>query len=555
MQKQAEGKALFNRIRFIFDAKLTVSNLVDKAAAALPDKPLFYTDEAFEYPGLECPITPQGLQRFTNRMANVLKAWAGLNRYDRVTIYKSNSSDYFFWGVAIMRAGGIAVPVNGGMAVDGLGHYLEYTSSRLLITDIASYQKLKNENATLHSIVRILITDGNIEDDARCINLLQALQESPEQFEAVQLANDDDVLIVHTSGTTGFPKGVIHTSGTLAAGIKGQLKIEPIFGKDIGLSAAPFNHFISYLGMLSALAAGVPTWMISDPDPDKILKRVDAEKISIVFCFPHTFIGMYEIGLEAYDLSSVRLWIAGADSSHEAHIKAFTQKGAFLKLFGKPLIRSIYADTLGSSEVGFAALFRFVFSFSKHFSRYVGRPTFAGPKVKIADAQGYALPAGTIGRLMVKGPTLFKGYWNAHDKLHGVVIDGWWWTGDVGYRDRFGRYYHYDRAVDVIRTQGGEVHTLPIEEILLNYPGVAEAVVVGRETQDGKQVPIAMVQSLPKVILDAKLIQYEINQHLKVHEQLVELHIVPKQEIPRGLTGKVLKRVLRDKFALRATGA
>lgn len=541
--KNRNRTRLFNRLRFILDRGLTVANVLDKAAAAHGDSPIFYLDQPLPYEYLGPVVTPRELLVFAQRLGNGLRQRCGMGRYDRVAIYKENAGDYFFLGLGVMRAGGIAVPIHGHLPPASLARYLAYTGSRILLTDGASYHALCAQGVSLEGITVVRVDGG----EPGTVSLAEMLAGASDRLKPVPLTRDDDVLIVHTSGTTGFPKGVIHTSGTLVAGIRGQLEIEPIWRDQTALTAAPFNHFINYLGLLSALVAKVPTWLVSHPEPAAVLELIERERINVVFCFPHTYLGMYKQGLDGHDLCSVRLWLAGADSSHEAHIRAFTRHGAFLRLCGRPLIRSLYVDTLGSSEVGFAALFRFTFSFSKRFARYVGRSTFAGPRVKIADATGRPVRPGRVGRVMVKGPTLFKGYWNAHDKLHGVVRDGWWWTGDVGYRDRWGRYYHVDRDVDVIHTESGPVYTLPLEELLLNYPGVAEAVVVGRDTDAGSQQAIALVEPLPGQAIAADPLRQWVNSKLPVSSQLSEIRVVVHEDIPRGLTGKVLKRLLQQR--------
>jgi long-chain acyl-CoA synthetase len=536
-----------NRLRFIFDRHLTVSNALDKAAAAHSEHPVFHVDDPLPYADFQAAITLRQLLGFANKVGNVLRDRCAMQRYDRVAIFKGNAGDYFFLGLAIVRAGGIAVPINGGMPTRDVARYLAYTGTRILITDTARQRQLRAEGIPA-GITMVVLVDSDAPKQEGVMGLAEAMRHASDRMTPAVLAADDTVLIVHTSGTTGFPKGVTHTSGTLVAGVKGQLKIEPVFRRDIALTAAPFNHFINYLGLLAALVAGVPTWLVGNPHPQVILDLIDREQITVVFCFPHTYLEMHKFGLGNHDLSSVRLWLSGADASHEAHIRRFTERGAFLRLFGHPLIRSIYVDTLGSSEVGFAALFRFTFSFSKRFARYVGRPTFAGPRVKIADTSGRPLPAGQVGRLMVKGPTLFKGYWNDHDMLHDGVQNGWWWTGDIGCRDRRGRYYHYDRAVDVIPTLAGPVYTLPIEEELLKYPGIAEAVVVGRPCTTGAQVPIAVVQPMPGQDVSHNGLREWVNERLSPEERLADLVVVDQTDIPRGLTGKVLKRVVRERY-------
>jgi acyl-coenzyme A synthetase/AMP-(fatty) acid ligase len=542
-----------NRLRFILDRRLTVANLLDKAVEAHDDTPLFLLDEPVPYGDLGDRIEPRRLKRFADAFGALLQGRCLMQRYDRVAILKANHGDYFFLGLAVMRAGGVAVPINGGLPSATVDEYLRYTGATILITDAETLVRLDRARAVPETIRRVLLSDPTVprvgrEVRARVRSLAAELAEPrAAEFRPVTLVADDNVLICHTSGTTGTPKGVLHTTGTLVAGIRGQLKIEPIFRRSVALNASPFNHFINYLGLMSSLVAQVPVWLVGRHDPGALLDLIDREAISVVFCFPHTYVAIYEHGLDRHDLGSVRLWLAGADSSHEAHIRPFVQRGAFLRLLGRPLVRSVYVDTFGSSEVGFAALFRFAFSFSTRFGRYAGRPTFAGPKIKVADARGRALPPGTVGRLMVKGPTLFRGYWNAHDKLQGVVLDGWWWTGDVGYRSHSGRFYHVDREVDVIRGHAGPVYSLPIEELVLNCDGVAEAVVIGVATEHG-QAPIALVQTMDGCEVDVDALREEVNASLPPESRLARVTRIDRAAIPRGLTGKVLKRVLRERY-------
>jgi acyl-CoA synthetase (AMP-forming)/AMP-acid ligase II len=151
---------------------------------------------------------------------------------------------------------------------------------------------------------------------------------------------------------------------------------------------------------------------------------------------------------------------------------------------------------------------------------------------------------------MVKGPTLFKGYWNSHDRLHGTMYDGWWWTGDIGYRDRWGRFYHLDRATDVIYTAQGPVYSLLAEEVLMNHPDVGEVSVFGVPTADGKQKAIAVVNARAGREIDTASLRVWTNELLRLSGPIADILAVDLDEVPRGLTGKVLKRVLREQYAV-----
>lgn len=535
---------IFQYGRFLFDKKLTVCNLIDKAAALYGSRPLLYFAPALHYAGVRQGMSAAQARDFMNRVSNVLTEHAGLQRYDRVAIYKENAADYFLFGLAAIRAGGISVPINGGMGRAELLQYLQYTGAAVLITDRSRYEQMRDDLATLPGLQRVLLTDAAAP--ATALDLTRLIATASERFEAVEPAADEDVLLVHTSGTTGFPKGVIHTSGSLVAGVKGQLRFRHYFSDgDVAVNAAPANHFVYFLGMLSAIASNSRVWLAGDTSARHVLGLIARERLSIVFSFPHTFLSMQELGLHNFRLDSVRMWMSAADSSHEAHIREFTRHGALLRLFGRKLLGSMYVDSMGSSEVGFGAINRFSFSFSRKFNRYIGRSSSVGPRVKIADEQGRRLKAGQIGYFMVKGPTLFKGYWNAHDKLHGVVRDGWWRTGDIGFANGNNGYYHLDRATDVISTPNGDVHSLLVEEHVLKFPGVLEAVVLARDAGNGYHEPFAVVQLAASAPGIASEILDWANSRLSEKDRLAGLTIVGREGIPRGLTGKVLKRAMR----------
>lgn len=545
---------LFNRLRFALDSELTLANAADKAAAAHRAGAVFYLHEPLRYSGLpERQVSAREALGFMNRVGNILLA-AGLKRFDRVAIYKTHSPDYFFLGLAIVRAGGIAVPINPRMAHRDLSYYLKHTGARFVITDPESFTGGLQELVASAGVEKWIFTSEPPVKTIPSVVLARELPGASDQLTPVELASDSDVMIVHTSGTTGFPKGVLIGNGGITAALRANLAIQPFSRKNKALFVGPYNHYATYLGMLTSLVGGAPVWVLSKADPESVLGTIEREKISVYVGFPDTYLNMYHHGLDKYDLSSIRAWMSAADASHEVHVRAFTQQGALFRVFGRPLIRSVFVDAWGTSELGFFGLTRISFSSTSRYGRCIGRQSFLGHRVKIADETGRPLKPGQVGRFMVKGPMLFKGYWNAHDRLHGVMIDGWWWTGDVGYRDKAGRFYQLDRAVDVVETRQGPVYTLPVEELLLKFPEVGEAVVFGVPDADGTMVPAAVLSPMPGMAIDAGKLLQRINAQLEPKAALRGLSLVNAEDIPRGLTGKVLKRQVRERFANLVAG-
>ena len=147
---------------------------------------------------------------------------------------------------------------------------------------------------------------------------------------------------------------------------------------------------------------------------------------------------------------------------------------------------------------------------------------------------------------------MFKGYWNRHDMLHDVVRDGWWWTGDLAFRDARGRIYQIDRAVDMVQTDEGPVYGLLVEEEALKLPGVVEAAVIRAEDEKGRDRAVLILQIERGAPFDAEATLAAIRTRSEYGGRISEVSVVDcDEEIPRGLTGKVLKRALRERVPIR----
>lgn len=543
---------MLHGLRALFGSGLNAANAVDFAAARYPDLPIFHLDVPLPYRGLgDGPITPGMLLDFVNRVGNILRD-AGMKRYDRVAIWKTNAPDYYFIACAIIKAGGIAVPINGGMALDDLRYYLGHTGAKLLVTDAQTVAERIKSPSALPMVQTWIFPQAPAAFAAPYVSIDAQLETASADLRAIEMDGDSDTMIVHTSGTTGFPKGVLTTSSSLLAGIRLQRLVTPLSQGARVVVVTPFNHVVTHLGLFTCLLLKMPVWLVSKFKAKDTLALLARTNASIFAGFPDKYLALYEEGLDSYDLSSMRLWVNLADAAHDVHMRAFCRQGTMLRIFGRRVMRgSVFMDTLGSSELGGPALTRFVFPFSKSdLSRNVGRTSIFGPKLRIADEEGRPVPRGTIGRFMVRGPTLFKGYWNAHEKLHGTMYNGWWWTGDLGYRDRAGRYHHVDRASDVIHSQHGPVYTLLIEEVCMAHPDVSEAAVIGLRHPERGEVPVAVVYPRAGHAIDPEACRAWVNERVtRCAMGLERVLVVTPTDIPRGLTGKVLKRVLRERHA------
>jgi len=476
-----------------------------------------------------------------------------MERGDRVAIYHTNGPEYFFLGLAVIRAGGVAVPISSGLGLDALHRHVEASDSRIVLTDVAQFTARIKDPGVLPTVRAWVFPDlppgfrgsGVAVNNPRCT--------TPDALDAADLAPDTTVLLAHTSGTTGPPKLVPSTSAQLISGAKRHYIDEPILRRNRTAVAGHFNHLVYFVGFYSSLLGNLPVWPIGNGDVRTILDTIASAGITIFFAFPDIYVDLYRHGLPANRLTSMRIWVTTADVSHEVHMRAFCQVGGYLCWRGRVLVRSVFVEAYGTSEVGFAALRRIRFSFSHiRLDRQVGRPSLAGPRVRIANAAGRSVHRNSVGRIVVKGPTVFDRYWDPHDeRLHGGPVDGWWWTGDIGRQDHAGRFYQLDRAVDVIHTHQGPVYSLLLEEAILTHPAVCDAVVIGVPHGEGAEEPLALV--IPHDHSDVQPNAYRdwLRTHAPAAARVDEVLILAPEDIPRGPTGKVLRRVLRERYADR----
>ena len=483
--------------------------------------------------------------------------WAmlGLKSADRMAIYKANQFDIFLFSASAIRIGAIASPINCNVAAAVAARYLEKIGARVLVTDQAGYARLFEDGTIVPPVTveKIVITDAPsrqvIVDLSVVLSLPALLELSLPPVPLHALGAEDPLYIVHTSGTTGAPKGVILQSKGLIQSLRSALLFNFVSRRDLAYLAVPLNHQVSQLYLHFVLLLGVRCILNLDFDPLRILHTLEKRRPTVFFAFPITYTRMIASGSDSLSLDSVRVWATTADASHEVQQRAFVTKGCFFKQLGLPVPGALFVDGLGSSEVGIAALLRIVTPWTRRFDRRVGYPTPFGPKLKIVDASGISVTRGDPGRLMIKGACMFAGYWNAHDTLYSSTRDGWWFTGDMVRQDKGGEFIHLDREIDAMHTLHGTVFTLPIEETVLKYPGVLDTCVFGIRDANGADLPAAVValcDDAPRHT--AQMLQSELNAHLLAPDKLHYLWVIPWKDFPIGATGKTLKRCLRETY-------
>lgn len=567
---------------------ISLENIPDRAARRYGEQTLFTTDRplgwnvpalAVRYPD-PCAWSARRTQLYAGFLATLFRERLAVRRGERIAILKTNHLDVLVFASAVVRAGAIACPINGKFAAADLSPYLRHIGARILITDVPTLSRVLNEGADLRAVDCILIaekrtptTDVSLPPDAKVLWIEDALAEVTHESVAIPRGMDEPLYLVHSSGTTGFPKSVTLKNGRQSHAVRGWLCYVHISRKaDRGYFAVPTNHQAVILSFNSLLLLGCRVHWTEAYDREgfdaaKVVRELADGGYTGFFGFPIAYTQLKEVEFSDYRMHRMHFWAATADATHEVIARKCASVGSSFKRLGIPLRGSVFLDAQGSSEVGTPSVLRYITPLTRRFDRRIGRPgsTPFGPKIRVvrsratlrgASMQGsppvvrsdapVARP-GEAGRLLVKGKTVFDGYWNDHALTNASIHDGWFFTGDIVRRGRDGHLVQLDREVDVIRTLQGDVYSLPMEEKIHTHPAVFDACVYGASQADGFQLPAAAIALREAHSMTDEQLLDELNALLDRHEQLSRLEIMDWQSFPIGVTGKTLKRVFRER--------
>lgn len=493
-------------------------------------------------------------------------------RGTRIAIFKQNHLDIHVFIQAAIRADYIACPINGKFATSDLAPYLDHLGASLLVSDVDTLLRIAREGGGFGSVKKILVAGHRQQPAGAAQRELLVL--FVQNYEGVQLlwleeeaaavkkvlppverGKEEVLYLVHSSGTTGFPKAVMLRNDAQSHAVRGWLCYVHVSRRyDKALLAVPNNHQAVILTFNSCLLMGLRVHWCSHYDQhtfnaDAVLRELAEGRYTGFFGFPVVYTRLKEIPPHRYNLSRMRFWASTADASHEVVQRHFVKCGDVFRSLGLPVQGSIYMDAQGSSEVGTPSVIRYVTRFTRRFDRRIGKPgsTPLGPQIRIRTADGRIARRGEAGRLEVKGKTVFAGYWRAPELTSQAFSDGWFFTGDAAYRHADGHLVQLDRQVDVIHTRSGPVYSLPIEEKIHKHPAVFDACVYGHRQADGSQLPAIVVALREGFCYNPERLLRELNEGLAPDEQLCSCIIMPWSEFPIGVTGKTLKRVFREK--------
>jgi 3-aminoavenalumate diazotase len=537
------------RARIAADTELGAGNVLHRIMAyGRPlDEQVLWTDGTWQAPDGSHPtvITLGELYDHVRTYAGFY-ASEGIRPRDVVGVLTSSSTEFAINFMAVNSLGAIPSFANAKLRPEIAREYFRRQGVSGAITDAERYETLAASDELGFTVTAADIKPSHLDH-------LPAAY--PYRHHAT-----DPIIISHSSGTTGMPKAVPHTHETLLHAQLHRLKLS--VGGSMGrlLVALPGNHNAAMSVMMFGLLLGSPVKLLSSQHGEDVLDAVQEFKPTTVFGFSGTYAQMATADLSTWDTSSIEAYYNTGDAAHEAHIRVLIGLGSHEEI-GRDLKPhrvpgSVFTDGLGSSETGYSIFHNGHRPGSTSFGRCIGKPmSFARAAVLAEDGQ--PLPAGEIGRLGVKSPTLTPGYWNDSITWHRLRLGGYWLTGDLAYQDAEGNFYHLDRAPDAIRTAGGIVFSTRTEELLLaNKPELVDCTVTAiaadgvRADWDGDGIADAYVLLQFSGAEDpAEDLTAWVNDLLAQHgfPPVARALRMDYSDVSFGVTGKVLKRVMRER--------
>ncbi|EWM12191.1 class I adenylate-forming enzyme family protein [Kutzneria sp. 744] len=529
-----------SRAKLAADPAMGGGNVLASALALSPNPDLPFIGTGRPIPTCDGGTTTEFSLRSLDRLVQSWSVWylgQGVRPRDRVAVYIEDSFAYSVHLYALGCIGAIAVLVNSKAPKENALELIRRTGPVGVYTTAGRLDLLREGLADLPGSRWIVLAEDVPAPPSAELSDADRFRHAPE----------DPVSILHSSGTTGFPKPVVQTHASSVAGPRFRLTDYLDSPDDLMMAAQPQSHLGSVVYVNYAVLAGTPMVAHYDPAGADLVDAIRRFRPTTVMAFAHAFAELADVEVTDGAVDSVESWVTMGDAIHEAHLKAILGKR------DAELPSAVFYDRFGSTELGWGLMVQPRSLTSQRNDRCVGRPD-ALSEIVVLRRDGTLAERGEIGLLAAKGPTITAGYWNDSDTTYRSRLSGYWLSGDLAYQDEAGDFYQLDRAVDAIETATGTAHSVQMEELLLNeLPTIVDCTVVAGQ-HDGTTVAVALVatgdgHTDPSELLGAA------NTVLTAagHPALAVLELAPSAaDIPQGVTGKVLKRQLRQRYATLA---
>lgn len=452
----------------------------------------------------------------SGRAASLLRS-RGVERGDRVVLQLPNVPAFVAFYYGILRLGGTVVPINPLLRRAETLYSLEDSQARLLVATEAAADQLGTAEIEVVSVA----------DDWAEV-LLAGLE---PRAEVVEVDPEDTAVILYTSGTTGRPKGAELTHRNLGLNVREVVRALSLEEGDVFLGTLPLYHSYGQTCTLNAtFTVGARLALLTRFEAHAAIDLIEGEAVTVLMAVPTMFAAIAAAAESHDQFASLRLCISGGAPLPREQMEAFRRATGATVLESYGLSETSPGTTVnrlgGESRVG-----------------SVGKP-IGGVEIAIFDEDGAEVPRGETGQIAIRGHNVMKGYWRREEETREAITeDGWFLTGDLGRIDEDGFVYVVGRIKEMILRGGLNVYPREVEELLHQHPAVSEVAVVGfADERLGEEIGAAVVAD-PAAALDPAELRAWARERLAPYKSPRRIWTV--DELPKGPTGKILKREIR----------
>lgn len=474
-----------------------------------------------------------------NRFANLLLS-RGIGRGDKVAILLMNCLEWLPIYFGVLKSGAIAVPMNYRYTAEEIKYCLALADVKALVFGPEFIGRIETIIDRIPEVDPRFFVGFDVPTFAE--SYYREASKCPAEDPGISITEEDEAAIYFSSGTTGFPKAILHTHRSLTSAAIVEQNHHGQSRDDNFMCTAPLYHTGGKMHWFGSLVSGSKGVLLRGVKPEWILRTVSDEKVTIVWLLVPWAQDILEaldrgdLRLEDYDLSSWRLMHIGAQPvppSLVRHWKEYFPHHDYDTDYGLTESTGPGCVHLGLENV--------------HKVGAIGKPGYLW-EAKILDDSGQPVPQGAVGELAVKGPAVMKCYYKDPEATAAVLKDGWLLTGDMARTDEDGFIYLVDRKKDVIISGGENIYPVQVEDFLHHHPAIKDVAVIGLPDRRLGEIAAAIVQlkrghqSTEQEILDFCL---DLPRYKRPRRIIFDT-------VPRNATGKIDKPKLREKYCGRS---